>query len=333
MYPRLARFANFRHAVWGPDELFYADLFASRKTGCRGALGMPGQRDQHTACVGAHAVENELFDFMLFSLPDNDTYSHKRGPYAQVTSIAAADRALERMMHAGGGIDTFLEEHAVIVMSDHSQIAVVDEINLAQVLAGYDLLQPSAPGETGADIAICPSQRSAQIYILDPDRASDLVARVVRDLAPVEGVDVVMHMAGDEAVVISERGELRFRPGTAYEDERGGRWDIEGDPETLQLALEDGRVTGSSYPDSLSRVWCALGCPHSGDVLLSAGGGYEFTDWGGVAHVGGGSHGSLHRGDSLGVLLFAGIGPQEPPPLWRIRDVTPMALDHFAVDS
>ena len=103
MYPQLARFANFRHAVWGPDELFYADLFASRKTGCRGTLGMPGQRDQHTACVGAHCVENDLFDFMLFSLPDNDTYSHKRGPYAQVTSIASADRALERLMHAGGG--------------------------------------------------------------------------------------------------------------------------------------------------------------------------------------------------------------------------------------
>ena len=333
MYPRLARAGGFRHAVWGPDELFYADLFASRKTDCRGLLGMPGQRDQHTACVGAHLVENDLCDFMLASLPDNDTYSHRRGPYAQVTSIASADRALERIMHAAGGPDEFLEEHAVIVMSDHSQIAVVDEINLAQVLAGYDLLQPSAPGDAGAEIAICPSQRSAQIYVLDPDRVTDLVARVTRDLAPVDGVDVVMHMAGDEAVVISERGELRFRPGSAYEDERGGRWDIEGDPDTLLLTLDEGRATGSSYPDALSRIWCALDCPHSGDVLLSAGGGYEFTDWGGVAHVGGGSHGSLHRGDSLGVLLFAGIGPHEPPPLWRIRDVAPMTLEHFAVDS
>jgi hypothetical protein len=80
-------------------------------------------------------------------------------------------------------------------------------------------------------------------------------------------------------------------------------------------------------------VWSALRCPNSGDVLASAGGGYEFTDWGGVAHVGGGSHGSLHRGDSLGVLLFSGTGPNEPPPLWSIRDVTPMVLEHFAVDS
>ena len=49
VYSRLARASGFRHAVWGPDELFYADLFASRKTDCRGLLGMPGQRDQHTA--------------------------------------------------------------------------------------------------------------------------------------------------------------------------------------------------------------------------------------------------------------------------------------------
>ena len=59
------------------------------------------------------------------------------------------------------------------------------------------------------------------------------------------------------------------------------------------------------------------------------------TDWGGVAHVGGGSHGSLHRGDSLGVLLFCGTGPgkRESPAQWSIRDVTPMILRHFSLTS
>ena len=61
----------------GPRELFYADLFASRRTGCRGQLGMPGVRDQHSGCVGAYLVEHDLFDFLLFSLPDNDAYSHR----------------------------------------------------------------------------------------------------------------------------------------------------------------------------------------------------------------------------------------------------------------
>jgi hypothetical protein len=335
MYPRLARAGGFRHAIWGPDEFFYADLFASRKTDCRSALGMPGQRDQHTGCVGAYLVEHDLCDFMLASLPDNDTYSHKRGPYAQVTSIASADRALERIMHAAGGVDEFLEEHAVIVMSDHSQIAVVDEVNLAQALGKYRLLLPDAHDDDEAEIAVCPSQRSAQVYVLDPERADEMAPRIAQELNAVDGVDIVMWRDGDEAAVLSGRGEMRFAPGGDLTDERGGTWSVEGSLETLVLDVRDGRVSSAAYPDSLERVWSALACPQSGDVLVSAGGGYEFNDWGGVAHVGGGSHGSLHRGDSLGVLLFAGTGPRkrDAPDLWRIRDVTPMALDHFSVPS
>jgi predicted AlkP superfamily pyrophosphatase or phosphodiesterase len=335
MYSRLARAGGFRHGVWGPDELFYADLFASRKTDCRSTLGMPGQRDQHTGCVGAYLVENDLFDFMLASLPDNDTYSHKRGPYAQVTSIASADRALERIMHAAGGPDEFLDSHAVIVMSDHSQIAVVDQVNLAHALESYSLLLPEEPDDEGAEIAICPSQRSGQVYVLQPERRDELTPKIARQLAEVEGIDVVMWLDGEEAVVHSERGDMRFHAGGELVDDRGGTWDVDGELATLALTVEDGLVSSASYPDCLERIWSALNCPNSGDVLVSAGGGYEFTDWGGVAHVGGGSHGSLHRGDSLGVLLFAGTGPrkEDAPSTWRIRDVTPMCLDHFSLAS
>ena len=35
--------AVFRHAIYGPKEFFYADLFASRRTGCRSQLGLPGR--------------------------------------------------------------------------------------------------------------------------------------------------------------------------------------------------------------------------------------------------------------------------------------------------
>jgi hypothetical protein len=173
------------------------------------------------------------------------------------------------------------------------------------------------------------------VYVLDPERRTELAAKIGRELNAVEGVDVVMWLEGEEAVVVSERGELRFSAGGELSDERGGTWSVEGAFEALALSVDDGRVTSASYPDALERVWSALRCPNSGDVLASAGGGYEFTDWGGVAHVGGGSHGSLHRGDSLGVLLFSGTGPRkkDAPELWRIRDVTPMALEHFSVAS
>jgi hypothetical protein len=99
--------------------------------------------------------------------------------------------------------------------------------------------------------------------------------------------------------------------------------------------VDDGRVQSYAYPDALGRLWAALTCPNSGDVLVSTTTGHEFVDWGGTDHVGGGSHGSLHRGDSLGVLLFAGTEPARDaaPAQWSIEDVTPMVLNHFQVGS
>ena len=89
-------------------------------------------------------------------------------------------------------------------------------------------------------------------------------------------------------------------------------------------------LDSDTYPDALDRLWSALECPHAGDVLLSARLGYEFVDWGGADHVGGGSHGSLHRGDSLGVLLLCGVDAPAREE-WSITDVTGMVLEHFGV--
>ena len=333
-YTRIAKAAQFRHAVWGPTELFYADLFASRQTDCRSTLGMPGQRDRHSGCVAAHMVENDLFDFMLLSLPDNDTYSHRYGPYAQTTSIVEADRAIERMMLAGGGIDAFLEDHAVIVVSDHSQTPIQHRINLAAELDHRAVLMPDGAPED-ADIAVCPSARSAMVYALDAERSVELARELARELCAVEGVDLVAHLAGEEAAVRSGRGaELRFAPGGDLVDLRGEHWSVEGDLETLTLGVSDGRIWSRSYPDALSRLWSALNCARAGEVLASASPGYEFVDWGGADHVGGGSHGALHRGDSHGVLVMCGTGPGSAAERvqWTIRDVVPTIRDHFQIN-
>jgi Type I phosphodiesterase / nucleotide pyrophosphatase len=334
LYGRIAKAAQFGHAVWGPRELFYADLFDSRRTGCRSTLGLPGQRDQHSGCVGAHLVEHDLFDFLLFSLPDTDTHSHRRGPYAQVTPIAGADRALERIMHVAGGADAFLEDHAVIVMSDHSQTPIEDRLNLAEALTAWRVLLPADVAPEEAEIAVSPAARSAMVYVVDPEQRDRLVPRLAGDLKGIDGLDLVVYRAGEEAVVWSGRGELRFAPGGELFDGRGERWSIAGQREALALAVEDGRVSSRTYPDALGRLWSLLGSPGAGDVVISAAPGYEFVDWGGAHHVGGGSHGSLHRGDSLGVLIVCGAdAPLEADREWALRDVTPLVLDHFSISS
>jgi hypothetical protein len=350
----LTRIAStlMRHSVMGPRELFYADIFASRRTGCRSTLGMPGVRDRHSGCVGAYMVEHDLFDFLLLSLPDNDWHSHRAGPDGQVRSIALADVQLARVMDAAGGIEPFLEEHAVIVMADHSQAAVTAAIPLADELAQLDVLAPGTRGEraggrgerstssgeqAGPGIAVCPSQRAAMVYVLDSERPERMRSDVVRAALGIEGVELAMwlerdaHGAPMEAVIARPGvGELRFCPGGDDLDLDGRAWSLEGSLAVLDAKRRDGRLVSPNHPDALDRVWSALSCPTSGDVLLSAAPGREFSDLGGQAHVGGGSHGSLRGEDSLGALILCGVEIPRVPEQWRIRDLAPLVLKHFA---
>ena len=334
-----------RHPVMGPRELFYADVFASRRTGCRSGLGMPGVRDRHSGCVSAYLVEHDLFDFLLLSLPDNDWYSHKRGPDAQVQSIAQADLQLARVMNAGGGVEEFLEEHAVIAMADHSQAAVTGSIALQDELAELGVLGPVRASEGARDgeprIAVCPSQRAAMVYALHESERDAMRASVVARSLSIEGIDLVLwlerdaHDAPREGVISSPlHGELRFAPGGPLLDLRGVAWSVEGALAAIGGSIDDGRLLSPTYPDALARAWSALMCPTSGEVLLSAAPGWEFIDWGRQAHVGGGSHGSLHASDSLGALVLSGVALPEPEPVqWAIRDVAPLVLAHFGLGA
>jgi hypothetical protein len=322
----------FRKPVMGPRELFYADLFASRQTGCRSQLGMPGIRDQHSGCVSAWMAARDLYDFLLLSLPDNDTYSHKNGPHAQPVSIAAADRELQRIADAVGGIDQLLDTHAVIVCADHSHAAVERRIDLREAFGDWAVAGPGGSGAGDAELALCPNQRAAMIYALAPEGRDAIVGRVVETASAMPGIDVLAWREGDRAVVRAPgRGELRFAPGGPLRDARGNAWSVEGDLTALAAATSDGRFDSSDYPDALRRVWAALSCATAGDVLLSAGTGYEFPDWGGADHVGGGSHGSLHHSDSLGALAFCGVPAPAGtgPGAWSITDVARMVRGHF----
>jgi hypothetical protein len=347
-----------RHPVMGPRELFYADLFASRRTGCRSTLGMPGVRDRHSGCVSAYLVEHDLFDFLLLSLPDNDWHSHKRGPDGQLVSLAAADLQLARVMEAAGGVDAFLDEHAFIAMADHSQAPVTDTIDLQAGLADLGVLQPDNADLLGAltggsrgssrprediepRIAVCPSQRAAMVYALHPSERDAMRASVLARASSIEGVDLLAWLARDahdrpaEGVVSSPgRGELRFAPGGDLRDARDARWHVDGELSVLDATVHgaENALLTPAYPDALARLWSALTCPTAGEVLLSAAPGYEFVDWGGAAHVGGGSHGSLHACDSLAPLVLCGVDlPREQPAQWAIRDVAALVTGHFGV--
>ncbi|HEU5061788.1 MAG TPA: alkaline phosphatase family protein [Solirubrobacterales bacterium] len=341
---------KFHHHTWGPTDLFYGDLYASRKVPCR-STSIPGNRDGYAACCAAELLREDLYDFVLLSLPDNDNYSHRYGPEASVESIAKADAAFATFAEAAGGLGEFLATHAVILVADHAQTEVNRGLPLAELLAAeWSVLQPSEERPELAQLAVSPTGRAAHVYLLPGEGERAEPAAVAARLSVIEGVDLVCRMEGADgtplrregpgapaegAWAVVERGDaaLRFRPGGEVGDLRGGSWELEGELGALEANVEEGRLGSETYPDPLARVWSALSAPHAGDFIVSLDPGFEAVDWGGVSHAGGGSHGALHAGDSLGPLLFVGCGPESAAEReqWTLRDVAPAVREHFGV--
>lgn len=352
--------------TWGPKELFYGDLYNSRPFPCKSS-SIPGSRDGYSSCCAAELAAAGLFDFLLLSLPDNDHYSHRHGPEASVESIAKADHCFGKLLAAAGGLDGFLTDHALILLADHAHTAVDHELPLAGALAErWSVLRPSED-ESGdsASLAVGPSGRAAHVYRLDDNGPSG--DEIDQALAEIEGVDLRCSLVDDGghfvdrtvpagppkgaawASIKGTGGRLLFRPlpaegaaggrgesGTSEVRDRSGRaWQLRGDLDAIAGEVEGDVIDSSEYPDPLARVWSALLNPNAGDIVVSVATGYECVDWGGATHVGGGSHGSLQAGDSLGPLLFVGCGPESAAERdqWSLRDVAPVIKDFFGVVS
>lgn len=102
--------------------------------------------------------------------------------------------------------------------------------------------------------------------------------------------------------------------------------------------LEDGEVVArragdedaailAGYPDGHRRVAAALRNPNSGEVLVSAAEGWEFSDLAGRHHAGGGSHGGLGSTDSEVPMLTIGVSSLPS----SIVEIKQALLDHFGV--
>ena len=132
-------------------------------------------------------------------------------------------------------MDEFLATHAVIMVADHAQTAVTEAYEMIEALAAeWRVLQPSSDNPESAELAISPTSRAGHIYVLvDQEREAACHADVRKRLHALDGTDLVGWLAaadgepivrrqagsplsGDsrvEAVIETERGELRFRPG------------------------------------------------------------------------------------------------------------------------
>src|SRR5215211_2488612 len=226
---RVAVAASFRHAVWGPDELFYGELYASRRVPCKPTL-RPGTRDAYSGCVSRELIADDGYDFLLFSLPDNDHYTHTHGIAAMRDSITHADRSFGDLVDAAGGIGAFCESHSVILMADHAQTDVQHEVPIAAALgADWHVMAPNSERPELAQLAVSPTARAAGVYALAQGRRRErMLGTVIERLRDLDGIDLITRVetgnGAAEAVVERAGAELRFQPGSHETDRRGAHW-------------------------------------------------------------------------------------------------------------
>jgi predicted AlkP superfamily pyrophosphatase or phosphodiesterase len=283
--------------AYGPKRFFFYNLFESDPTGAPLAIfgRSHGSVDGYAAAVGRWLVTRDGFDFLVYYLPDYDFASHAHGPDGAFEALARSDAAVGALLDAAGGPDDFLDRYAVVLASDHGHTHVSQHATLQEPFA-------DEPG-----VLVTASNRAGMVYRVAGCR---LDARGLAErLDGHEATETVLFLEGVEAVARREHEELRFA-------RLDGEWRTTGDEDIL------------GYPDGLTRAWAALNNPNAGEVLVSAAPGYEFADLAGRHHSGGGSHGSLRRGDSEVPMLTIGLGSQPQ----SIVEIAPAVLKHFGVE-
>ena len=291
--PHLPTLPGLTIPAYGPKRFFFYNLFESDPTGAPLAIfgRAQGSIDAYAAAVGRWLVTRDGFDFLVYYLPDYDFASHAHGPDEAFEALARSDAAVGALLDAAGGPDEFLGRYAVVLCSDHGQTHVDRHVRLESRFDGID----------GA--LVTASNRAGMIYRLPECKlgARELALRLDAE----EAAETVLFLEGDEAVARREGEELRF-----------GAEGTTGDEAVL------------GYPGGLERAWAALQNPQAGEVIVSAAPGYEFGDLGGRHHSGGGSHGSLRRGDSEVPMLTIGFDAQPQ----SIIEIAPAVLEHFGVE-
>lgn len=345
----------FSEKIYGPSILFYGDMVNSNPTDeplktVGGMFRRFGFNDDNTfKLLHQFAEQRQLPDFTIAYFPDNDYFSHEVGPAEAITTLENIDDHLGTLFDIYGGLEQMLAEVCVVLTGDHAQSDTRDDsvdatIRLDQLLDDFSIAPSGQPWREGDQLVICPDMRCAQLYFKDlsPKQIEHVIALLLAD----KRVDQLIWQAkflGEEDtgyyVTTLDRGRLKFWPGADGPnhgvDNYGCTWSWEGSLAAVGgKQTNDNRIVFDEYPNAFERIAGALDESNSGHLWATARLGYEF----GVAetsiHVGGGSHGSLHKLDSTSPLLLAGAPeaialPDHP----RAVDVAPLCLSLLGIES
>jgi hypothetical protein len=341
--------APLSETVMGPSALALGDFVRPEWRSGRtlrekgGMLHRFGMDDASTGVMLREVMERRaLPDFSIAYFADNDYVSHEVGPFAALTVLDKIDAMLGEAFEAGGGLEHVLADTTIVVTSDHGHCDVLPDraraaIHLNEDLAEFRQAQLGKPWRTRDEIMICPNMRASQIYVRTP--TPETIQRIAATILANPRVDQVMWrtaltqpgVAG--FTVHSHRGRIEFASDAgSTPDAFGGEWTWSGDAGALTLEQDGGAIEFAEYPNAFERIAGVLSLEQSGEVWVTAKPGCEFEVPGGEAHVGGASHGALHKLDSLSPVIVAGGGThQRLPRTMRLVDIAPLCMQVLGV--
>jgi hypothetical protein len=269
-------------------------------------------------------------DFTLIYLPDNDHKLH-RSPSQAIEHLADVDKQIVRFLNSYASWEQVLEENVCLFISDHGQTLIGEtsdhNISLDALLEGFSIHPLGTEVTMDYQVMICNNERMAYLYPLQEGKLNELITAVSRD----PRIDLIAWKEGAKVVV--RRGAtnhtLRFWKGGSYRDPYGMEWEAEGDFSVLDVKRNGSKISFDIYPDAFSRLYGALFSQNEVVVVVTAAYGYEFLSESAPTHLGGGSHGSLHKQDSIIPLVVAGTARPFPTPA-RLVDVKSFILQELA---
>ena len=283
-----------------------------------------GFNDKFSANELKHLIsQNKLPALTIIYFPDLDQSIHKNGR-TDVKGIQKVDVQLQEVLKQYNSWEDALANNIWVILGDNGQAYIENNrnealIDLRKLLSSYQIVKLNKGVTAQDEIVLGVNERMSFIYSLDTQKVSldDLAKILQKD----NRIDVIALKKEKTIRVISGvySGELCYHPEGDFLDEYGHSWFIEGDMAILDLEIMNNRIKYGNYPDALARLYAPF-FSHDGNYLIvSAKPGYEFIGEGSPTHVGGASHGGLHKQDSLVSMIIAGTN--STPKYLRILDI------------
>lgn len=314
---------DHNQTISGPDILtigsmaypsFLKDKLKNVDSGIRKLCGI---NDNYAIDVAKGLIQDgKQPDFMMVYLPDNDREVHKKSPAHGELALIRVDQHIQKLLSSFETWEKALEKNIFIVTSDHGQTRIGQEedynIDLDQRLTEYKVLALGEKVQKHHQVVVCNNERMAYIYPLLSEMQEELIDCLKKE----SRIDLLAWKEG-EGVIVMEGGSERsmlFSKNGPYIDAYGASWSLEGDLSVLDIGIQEHNIEYDDYPDALARLYGVLFSQDCPMIVITARPRYEFKTKYFPTHNDGGSHGSLHKWDSVIPLFVAGNTKNNPLP-------------------